>query len=321
MKDKICNITTGRKMVTLLLFLVISVGQFYAKTPYSDKLLKKANSGNAQAQYELGMALSEGNGVEKDYKAGVSWIEKSANQGYRDAQSMMGDICYFNNQEFAKAAQWWRLASDKGDLEAAFNLSLLYKWGSGVEKDLSRSVRYLKIAAEGGHSDAMYNLSNYYERGDGVAQDWSKCHFWRTKAADLGQSAACYNLAHDYLYGHPAVKPDKDKALGFMHKAEELGYPVAMLVLGEAYYQGGEYAGGKHDYAKAVGYLNKFLENSRSMEMDNEWMGTAYLILSKCYRFGRGVDADEYEADRLYRKAKAYEVTDEKMDRIIEELR
>jgi TPR repeat protein len=51
---------------------------------------KAANQGQAEAQYNLGIAYTFGKGVLKDYKQAVYWYQKAADQGYAEAQSILG---------------------------------------------------------------------------------------------------------------------------------------------------------------------------------------------------------------------------------------
>jgi len=44
--------------------------------------LKKAEQGNAFAQYNLGWMYANGQGVTQDYKQAVGWYTKAAGQGY-----------------------------------------------------------------------------------------------------------------------------------------------------------------------------------------------------------------------------------------------
>ena len=45
-----------------------------------------------------------------------------------------------------------------GDVEAHFNLTLLYHYGKGVEKDMRKEIYHMEEAAMGGHPDARHNL-------------------------------------------------------------------------------------------------------------------------------------------------------------------
>ena len=52
-------------------------------------LEKKANSGDARAQYELGLSYYRGDGVAKDMVMARQWLTKAAEQGDRDAQVLL----------------------------------------------------------------------------------------------------------------------------------------------------------------------------------------------------------------------------------------
>ncbi|MBR5711441.1 MAG: sel1 repeat family protein, partial [Thermoguttaceae bacterium] len=56
---------------------------------------KKAEEGDAYAQYELGNRYFEGDNVPQNFEEALIWYRKSADQGNDDAQKSMGD-CYFN---------------------------------------------------------------------------------------------------------------------------------------------------------------------------------------------------------------------------------
>lgn len=55
------------------------------KSKAAEYLLKKAEDGDKVSQHSLGLRLIEGNGIGKDSEQGISWIRKSAEQGYAPA--------------------------------------------------------------------------------------------------------------------------------------------------------------------------------------------------------------------------------------------
>ena len=57
--------------------------------PYSPELVKKAEAGDAKAQFLLGACYYEGEGVEKDEKEAVKWYTKSAEQGNAGAKKQL----------------------------------------------------------------------------------------------------------------------------------------------------------------------------------------------------------------------------------------
>lgn len=89
----------------------------------------KASKGDAQAQYYLGWCYFNGKeGLPIDYKLGVVWLEKSANQDYEPAQYFMG-WCYYYGEGVVKnenlAYQWYKKSADKGNTVAQSMVKLI----------------------------------------------------------------------------------------------------------------------------------------------------------------------------------------------------
>ena len=61
----------------------------------------KAEKGDAEAQYSLGVRYDNGDGVAKDEIEAVKWYRKAAEQNYASAQYNLG-LCYYNGQGVAK---------------------------------------------------------------------------------------------------------------------------------------------------------------------------------------------------------------------------
>ena len=100
---------------------------------------KDAESGDADAQNNLGGMYDNGQGVPQDVAEAVKWYRLAADQGYAMAQYNLG-VMYDNGQgvpqDDAEALKWYRLAADQGQADAQFNLGVMYYNGQGVPKDL-----------------------------------------------------------------------------------------------------------------------------------------------------------------------------------------
>jgi TPR repeat protein len=97
-------------------------------SPLAD-LRAKAETGDAQAQNELGEALYAGKrGVAKNAVEAVKWFRQAAEQNLAAAQSNLG-VCYEHGDGVAKyeveAYKWDLLAAAQGDTKAKHNASLL----------------------------------------------------------------------------------------------------------------------------------------------------------------------------------------------------
>ena len=106
---------------------------------------KDAESGDAEAQNNLGVMYNKGLGVSEDYAEAVKWYRLAADQGYADAQCNLG-VMYDNGQgvpqDYAEAVKWYRLAADQGDAGAQSNLGVMYSDGQGVPQDDEDAERW-----------------------------------------------------------------------------------------------------------------------------------------------------------------------------------
>jgi hypothetical protein len=63
--------------------------------------------------------------------------------------------------DYGKALEYFEKATELGDVDAQFNLGILYYDGNGVEKDMKKAVYHWEQAAIGGHPDARSRLGLY----------------------------------------------------------------------------------------------------------------------------------------------------------------
>jgi TPR repeat protein len=115
---------------------------------------QKANQGDANAQFNLGLLYERGTGTLPDTKQAVYWYTKAAQQGHVNAQYKLGSS-YHN-----------------------------FRYEENVPQDSNRAVYWLTKAAEQGYVQAQYKLGHMYEYGDVAPQDYKQAFFWYTKAAE-----------------------------------------------------------------------------------------------------------------------------------------
>lgn len=115
--------------------LILSAGLFlttlfYAQNTDIKTLIQKANQGDAEAQYNLGVAYYNGEGVEQSHSKAVYWYQKSAEQGDADAQYNLG-VAYYNGEgvdkSYSKTVYWLRKACENFNDEACEFLNKIKK--------------------------------------------------------------------------------------------------------------------------------------------------------------------------------------------------
>ena len=107
-------------------------------------LRRKAEAGDAKAQFDLASAYSQGTGVAKDTAQGIQWLKRSALQGYPGAQVVLGYMYQKGIQmdkDPSEAAKWYKKAARQGDKDpkhaqtAQTHLSEMLSEGSISAKD------------------------------------------------------------------------------------------------------------------------------------------------------------------------------------------
>ena len=118
---------------------------------------RTAESGDAQAQYELALLYDQGDRVERSLPT---------------------------------AAEWYRRAAEQGHVEAQVRLAAMYFAGHGVPLDAAVAARWYLAAASAGHAGAQSMLAGMYDSGSGVERNADLAAHWYREAARQGDAAA-----------------------------------------------------------------------------------------------------------------------------------
>jgi TPR repeat protein len=157
-----------------------------------------AESGDKRAQYNLGVMLLKGTGVEKDVAAALKWHRRSAEQGYPAAQHGLGVMYYRGQgvgQDHTEAAKWFRKAAEQDFAQAQLNLGVMYYTGQGLAKDGAEVVKWISLAAAKGLAEAQYRLGSMYAKGLIFKADRREAARWFEKASKSGHAKSASALA------------------------------------------------------------------------------------------------------------------------------
>ena len=197
---------------------------------------RAAQTGDAEAEFQLGRAYLRGQGVDKDPEKALDWMKKAASHGHADGLGAMG---YFYAmgvvvpKDDAAAAEWFRKGAEKGSAKAQLNFGLALAKGKGVEANPSEGLKWIDKAVEQelpeaiyaagetyywgqfgravdygmalpmferaalkGNIDAQNNLGVMFQQGLGTARDINKAIIWFRKAAERGSAKGQSNLGH-----------------------------------------------------------------------------------------------------------------------------
>jgi TPR repeat protein len=165
---------------------------------------KAAEHNLKEAQYALGSIYRDGIGVPKDSLEALKWFQKAAEQGFAPAQECLGNIYSTGrgvNTNYNEAIKWYRKSAEQGRADSQLNLWDLYSHGIGVETNYDEAIKWLRMAAEQGNAEAQNSLAAHYALGIGVPKDYAEKFKWDYKAADQGDVGAQNRLGFSYLTG------------------------------------------------------------------------------------------------------------------------
>lgn len=294
------------------------------KLTYSERLEKKAEKGDLWAKCDLAQCFYFGLGIPKDKEKSKLLFLDVIERGKKDKYYQIFErsywfLCRYPNSTMEIPQNFYRLffwntedAATLGDSWSQYYLGCIYLLGDrGFKKNISEAIFWLQMASEQGFCPAQFLLGTIYYDKHGLEYNLREAIKWFEKAASNHSFRAMFQLADIYFH-HETVK-DAEKSHFWLENAiqlleKEIELPAeekmpykfkltpkhllneAQILLGEMYYKG---EGVKRDYNTAVNLLNNGIESNAN----------ALYILSKCYRFGRGVEKDIKKAEELEEKA------------------
>lgn len=180
------------KVHLLSLALLVPVFPAQAEASFFRYLEETAGNGEAESQFILGLAYTEG------------W------NGTLPAGS--------------PAAQWYEMASELGDQRPVLVLGLMLREKHHlVEQDRAKAVQLLTQAAAQGDDYARVILGDMLLTGAGVPADWRSGAEWIRKSANARFAPAQFRLGLIYLIGGESTPKDEVEALAWFILAAESG--------------------------------------------------------------------------------------------------
>lgn len=209
-------------------------------------LKQKAESGDARARVELGLAYATGDGVAVDETEAVKWFRKAANQGHAAGEYFLSEMYSAGRGlpvDNVEALKWLRKSAEHGDPRGQANLGAVYSQGIGVAKDDAEAVKWMRKAAEQGFAQGQFGLGVMYAHGQGVPQDASEALKWYRRAGEQGDAQALNNMAFLLATSKDATVRNPNEAITIALKAVDASNESAVCLdtLATAYFEAGQY--------------------------------------------------------------------------------
>ena len=254
---------------------------------YSSKgLPERAENGDHEAQYWLGVCYEEGWGVRQDVTMAVAWLQAAEQENDRAQVALARHALKAGDRDSAE--RWLRKAAKRDNPTARKLLAELFPGKEAVEKDdASVQPRTAEIGA------TVKRLVSALRPVDQKPLDTESIE-WLRKAAERGDPKAQCAFGFCCLknYGGAAGKAEAaewfGKAIDGLRKAAENGDPEAQTLLSECY---GEGNGVRQDRTLSLIWLRKAAEQ----DFASAQLELAILLFVE--------DKDMKEADKWFRKA------------------
>lgn len=293
---------------------------------------KAATLGNAEAEYYLGMACYEGNGLPQSWQKAYEWFEKSSGHGYPKAMRMLAKMYHYSigvNQNIMKALDLYTQAANAGDGTAMKILGQIYHTGElGVKDDCRSSIYYADAYARLyeqalGENDpeAQYELGCSYLDGEGVELDYMQAREFFERSYENCYYPALNTLGWLYYSGMGVAK-DHQKYHELQFKAANAGCRAAQRNLAYDYRYGKGVEknltlayewqlkaanGGWQDaqLSMAVDYLSGEAYVNKDVQKAQQWFEKSINSgsLSAMVKFGLAIEGGEIKVDNPYEKA------------------
>ena len=163
------------------------------------RLEQLAESGDAHAQYIIGMAYRDGGLLIPDTAKAQKLLERAAEQKIGAAQYVLGKLYLSDDAEVhnsAKGIYWLKCSAENGNAYAAYRLGKEYLSGVHAAKNAEAAAFYLNQAANEGSAYAQYLLGKLHLMGEGVPKDTDIAYEWFAEAEQNGHAYAGFFMDH-----------------------------------------------------------------------------------------------------------------------------
>lgn len=140
----------------------------------------------------------------------------------------------YSKGDYATTLRLVRPLAGLGDAHAQRILGLMYALGEGVPRNNAEALKWIRLAAEKGEAIAQYQLGAWYRHGwavGGVPQNYAAALNWIGKAADQGNAEAQYQLGTMYHSGEMGSKNNAEALKWFRLANAKQGYPIPPALL------------------------------------------------------------------------------------------
>lgn len=233
-----------------------------------------ADQGDVKAQIAVALMYEEGKNVRRrNNEEALKWFHLAAESGNTEAQYELGKK-YQRDWIGAEAVKWFKLAAAQGHAEAMYAIGDIYRQGRIITKNKTESAKWIKLAADHEHSEALRDLARMYERNSDIAGNYEEAMKRYRLDAKNGNARSQFDLGRLYdkypCQGIDECARNNQEKVKWFRLAAEQGDGEAQYYLGRLYQKAQDV---KQDDEEAVKWLLLAKKNiGSSYDIDSvEW--------------------------------------------------
>ena len=301
-------------------------GNAWAKSKFEKWVVRRAESGDKEAQFQYGKSLFLGIGVEPQFVLAKEWLDRAKAGGYsgNDIDSMLDVL------------NTCAVDAEAGDPAAQFRLGGKYEVGDVVLKDEERAFKWFKKSADGNCPDGLVKIACYHMGGSNTTEDLTKAEHLLKMASEQNCPEAHYHLGMLYFSSN-SIHQNFTQAKRCLENARAAGVQDARIgtmidlcdrvaigaengdlekqrILGEMYFIGERL---KQNFTKASFWLQQYQESGATNAKVESYLrvckncgmraefgeSDAQVELGNCYFRGDVVPMDKARAVQWYARA------------------
>lgn len=199
---------------------------------------KAAENGNIKAQTEYGDMLFYGIGVDEDPMEAMYYYQSAANKGDNDARIKIATLnSETEGMERKELLEIYKKMSENNDPVCQYRYAdLLLKTGY-KNTDIKLAFEYYLKSAEGGYPNAQHQIGLMYKDGTGIERNINYSIMWLERAAISGSVLSKVMLADIFLDGIH-IQNDNCKAFKWYLEAAKSGNPKSQYQIATMYRDG-----------------------------------------------------------------------------------
>jgi TPR repeat protein len=187
---------------------------------------KEHQHDDPQVLFEIGQKYA----ALKSMHRAIGWYKLAAAKHHTEAQISIGD--YYKTKNNPKlATEWYTMAYNNGNREAAYKLGLVCK----QNKDINAMEWFLK-AYTSGEGKAAFQIGKMYQAGElDISRDYIQAMEWYLKGDQAGDDSSTKHIGDMYNLGL-GVGSQVPVAVVWYKKAYRRGNVDAAFEIGQLYY-------------------------------------------------------------------------------------